>query len=143
MLRPPLLCAIAAYKDRKPRIMSEARTLKIAAKDFAITITDSAAQQVRRVIEQYSLPETTGLRLGVTEGGCSGFTYDVRVVEGPRAQDRVYEINHTTVFVDDFSVPYVNGMTVDWISSMQESRFVFRNPNATGECGCGVSFSVT
>jgi iron-sulfur cluster assembly accessory protein len=123
--------------------MSQPQSLQAIPKDFTITITDAAAKQVRRVIERHSLPETTGLRVGATEGGCSGFNYDVQVVEGPRAEDRVYEINNTTLFVNEFSMPYVNGMTVDWISSMQESRFVFRNPNATGECGCGVSFSLT
>ncbi len=123
--------------------MSQAPSLKVIPKDFTITITDKAAERVRRVVEEHGLPATTGLRVGATEGGCSGFNYDVQVMEGPRAEDRVYEINGTSVFVNEFSMQYVSGMTVDWISSMQESRFVFQNPNATGECGCGTSFSVT
>ncbi len=68
--------------------------------------------------------------------------YDVQVVERPAADDTVLEISGVKVFVNDFSAPYVNGLGVDWISTFQESRFVFRNPNASGGCGCGVSFTV-
>jgi len=56
--------------------------------------------------------------------------------------DTILEINNTRVFVNESSAQYLNGMIVDWISSMQESRFVFQNPNETGNCGCGKSFSV-
>jgi iron-sulfur cluster assembly protein len=77
------------------------------------------------------------------EGGCSGLNYDVKVVDRPGAGDSVRPSNGIRVFVDAFSAPHVNGMRVDWISTFQESRFVFENPNATGGCGCGVSFTTT
>lgn len=58
------------------------------------------------------------------------------------AAKRVRDVVNTRVFVNESSAQYLNGMIVDWISSMQESRFVFQNPNETGNCGCGKSFSV-
>ena len=68
--------------------------------------------------------------------------YNVEVAEGPKPDEIVFVLNGTNVFVNAFSAEYVKGMTIDWVSSMQESHFVFDNPNATGGCGCGVSFTV-
>ena len=109
---------------------------------FLLTVTDKATERVAKVIGEFDLPEAAGLKIGVTEGGCSGLNYDVQVAEGPGDDDSVFVLNGTNVFVNAFSAQYVSGMTIDWISSMQESRFVFDNPNATGGCGCGVSFTV-
>ncbi len=109
---------------------------------FLLTVTDKATERVAKVIGEFDLPEAAGLKIGVTEGGCSGLNYDVQVAEGPGDDDTVFVLNGTNVFVNAFSAQYVSGMTIDWISSMQESRFVFDNPNATGGCGCGVSFTV-
>ena len=109
---------------------------------FLLTITDKGAARVAKVIGQYKLPEGAGLRAGVTEGGCSGLNYDVEVAEEPNPDETVFVLNGTNIFVNAFSAQYISGMTIDWTSSMQESRFVFNNPNATGGCGCGVSFTV-
>lgn len=109
---------------------------------FLLTITDKGAARVAEVIGQYKLPEGAGLRAGVTEGGCSGLNYDVEVAEEPNPDETIFVLNGTNIFVNAFSAQYISGMTIDWTSSMQESRFVFNNPNATGGCGCGVSFTV-
>ena len=109
---------------------------------FLLTSTDKGAARVAEVIGQYKLPEGAGLRAGVTEGGCSGLNYDVEVAEEPNPDETVFVLNGTNIFVNAFSAQYISGMTIDWTSSMQESRFVFNNPNATGGCGCGVSFTV-
>ena len=109
---------------------------------FLLTITDKGAARVAEVIGQYKLPEGAGLRAGVTEGGCSGLNYDVQVAEEPNPDETVFVLNGTNIFVNALSAQYISGMTIDWTSSMQESRFVFNNPNATGGCGCGVSFTV-
>lgn len=121
--------------------MSNSSQLNVLNNDFTLTITDEAAKRVRDVVNG-GLPETAGLRVGVVGGGCSGLTYDVIIVVGSRPGDTILEINNTRVFVNESSAQYLNGMIVDWISSMQESRFVFQNPNETGNCGCGKSFSV-
>ena len=122
--------------------MRNSSQLNVRNNDFTLGITDEAAKRVRDVINNSGLPETAGLRVGVVTGGCSGLTYDVGIAEGPDSDDTTIEINNTRVFVNEFSVQYINGMILDWVSSMQESRFVFQNPNETGNCGCGTSFSV-
>lgn len=115
---------------------------KVLNPAFTLTLTDNGARRVREIVQElgYS-PERAGLRLGVAEGGCSGLNYDIKVEPEPQPEDRVLEFNGTRVFVNDFSVPHLLGMKIDWISTFQESRFVFENPNATGGCGCGVSFT--
>lgn len=111
--------------------------------NFDLRVTDSVAAGVRSMVERHKLPaDTAGLRVGAYKGGCSGYMYDVRVAGKPQSGDAVTEINGVRVFVDRETAHLINGMQVDWVSTMQESRFVFNNPNATGECGCGVSFTV-
>ena len=109
--------------------------------DFTLSLTESAAKRVREIIEQNDLPATAGLRAGTTSGGCSGYNYDVRIEDAPDPGDTILERHGARVFINSFSRPLISGMTIDWTSSMQESRFVFENPNATGTCGCGTSFS--
>lgn len=115
---------------------------RVPAQGFTLTVTDAAARRVREIAAMLESTDSAGLRVHVVEGGCSGLNYDVQVVARPEPDDTVYAFNDTRVFVDDFSLPHVRGLTVDWISTFQESRFVFHNPNATGGCGCGVSFTV-
>ena len=121
--------------------MSNSSQVNVLNKNFALTITDEAAKRVRDVVSG-GLPDTAGLRVAVVGGGCNGLNYDVIVALGPQPGDTILEINNTCVFVNESGAQYLNGMIVDWISSMQESRFVFQNPNETGHCGCGKSFSV-
>lgn len=122
--------------------MTDGSDLRVSEQQFALTLTDAAARRVREIVGLLEFaPETAGLRVHVVEGGCSGLNYDVQVVAGPGTDDAVHVINDTRVFVNPFSLPHVNGTAVDWISSFQESRFVFQNPNATGGCGCGISFT--
>ena len=113
------------------------------AEAFTFSITEAAAARVKKVIAENDLPDTAGLRASVTEGGCSGFNYVVEIVEAPQPGDLILDRHGARVFIDQKSMPVITGMTIDWKSSMQESRFVFDNPNATGTCGCGVSFSVS
>lgn len=109
---------------------------------FVINVTPAAAAQVRRVIAGNRLPDGAGLRVAATAGGCSGLNYDVRIVPSAEPGDEPHTAEGIRVWVDPASAPALNGLTVDWVSTMQESRFVFQNPNARGTCGCGVSFSV-
>jgi iron-sulfur cluster assembly accessory protein len=78
---------------------------------------------------------------GLLPGGCSGFKYSLNIEERPLDDDLVSEINGVRVFVDGFSAQYLAGITIDYVSSMQGSGFTFSNPNATGGCGCGSSFT--
>ena len=109
---------------------------------FALTLTDKAVAEVKKFIEAEQVPvETAGLRVGVLPGGCSGFKYSLNIEEQPLEDDMVAEINGVRVFVDGFSAQYLTGITVDYVTSMQGSGFTFNNPNATGGCGCGSSFT--
>ena len=107
-----------------------------------LTLTDKAVEQVKAFIAQESVPaETAGLRVGVLPGGCSGFKYGLNIEEQPLEDDLILEVSGLRVFVDMFSAQYLQGTTIDYVSSVQGSGFTFDNPSATGGCGCGSSFS--
>ncbi len=108
-----------------------------------LTLTPEAAEQVRKVFEAEKAPqETAGLRVGVMPGGCSGFKYALTIEDHPADDDTVIESEGVRLFVDSFSGQYLNGVTIDYTVTMQSSGFTFDNPNATGGCGCGSSFTV-
>jgi iron-sulfur cluster assembly protein len=112
------------------------------ASGFSLVITARAAEEVQKFIAQEQVPtETAGLRVSVLPGGCSGFKYSLNIEERALEDDMVAEVNGVRVFVDGFSAQYLTGVTVDYVSSMQGSGFTFSNPNATGGCGCGSSFT--
>jgi iron-sulfur cluster assembly protein len=109
---------------------------------FQLTLTDEAAEQVRKFVAEGDVPpETAGLRVSVLPGGCSGFKYSLNIEEKSLDDDLVLEVNTVRLFVDGFSAQYLVGITIDYVSSMQGSGFTFNNPNATGGCGCGSSFT--
>ncbi len=109
---------------------------------FQLTLTDRAAEEVRKFIAEGDVPlETGGLRVSVLPGGCSGFKYSLNIEEKSLDDDLVLEVNTVRLFVDGFSAQYLVGITIDYVSSMQGSGFTFSNPNATGGCGCGSSFT--
>jgi iron-sulfur cluster assembly protein len=110
---------------------------------ITLTLTERAAVEVRKFMadEKVSL-ETAGLRVGVLPGGCSGFKYNLNIEDKPLDDDVVIETSGVRCFVDGFSAQYLNGVTIDFKSNFQESGFAFENPNATGGCGCGTSFTV-
>ena len=87
------------------------------------------------------LPETAGLRVRVVPGGCSGFSYSLNIEEESKPNDHVIESNGVRMFVDMFSAQYLNGVEIDYVTNVMGSGFTFKNPNATGGCGCGSSFT--
>lgn len=112
------------------------------ATGFTMTLTERAAEEVRKFIAQEQVPvDTAGLRVSVLPGGCSGFKYSLNIEERALDDDMVHEVNSVRVFVDGFSAQYLSGVTIDYVSSMQGSGFTFSNPNASGGCGCGSSFT--
>lgn len=109
---------------------------------LSVNLSDRAADEVRKFIEAEQVPaETAGLRVSVLPGGCSGFKYSLNIEERAVEDDMTLELNGVRVFVDGFSAQYLNGVVIDYVSSMQGSGFTFNNPNATGGCGCGTSFT--
>ncbi len=120
----------------------ESTEQQVTTPGFALILTERAVEEVRKFIAAEAVPvETAGLRVSVMPGGCSGFKYSLNIEEHSLEDDVVMEINSVRVFVDGFSMQYLNGVTVDYTTSMQGSGFTFTNPTATGGCGCGTSFS--
>ena len=110
--------------------------------EVAVVITPVAGTEVKRFMEAEGVTaEQGGLRVSVQPGGCSGFKYGLLIEDQSAEDDLVIEQQGFKIFVDPFSAQYIGGITVDYVSSMQGSGFTFKNPNATGGCGCGSSFS--
>ena len=106
-----------------------------------IKISDKAASEIKRVMSENNIPGTSGLRMGVKGGGCSGFSYVLGFDEKASSTDRVINANGVQVFVDERSLPYLSGVVLDYQDGLSGKGFTFDNPNATRTCGCGHSFS--
>ncbi|MCK6479464.1 MAG: iron-sulfur cluster assembly accessory protein [Planctomycetaceae bacterium] len=109
-----------------------------------LTLTPSAGRRVREICgkPEYAAFARPGLRVRVVGGGCAGLSYDVEVVDGPRAGDLVVKEGDAEVFVDPKSAPLLDRVTLDFKRTMMASSFEWRNPAAAGTCGCGSSFGV-
>jgi iron-sulfur cluster assembly protein len=107
---------------------------------MAISLTDSAAQRVRNYLEARG--EGVGLRLGVTQTGCSGYSYVINYADDIAANDVVFEDKGVKVVVDPEALKLIDGTEVDFVKNGLNEAFSFRNPNVTGECGCGESFNI-
>jgi len=107
---------------------------------MAISLTESAASRVRNYLRARG--SGVGLRLGVTRTGCSGYSYVINYAEAIKDGDVVFEDKGVTVVVDADALPLIDGTEVDFVKSGLNEAFSFRNPNISGECGCGESFSV-
>lgn len=108
--------------------------------DLGLTLTEKAIQQVKLLLAK-DKKEGFGLRVGVTDGGCSGFSYKLDFESEQRPQDTVRELQGIKIYVDGASAPYLKGTVIDFVSGIYGGGFKFTNPNATGTCGCGTSFS--
>jgi len=109
---------------------------------MAITLTETAAREIKTIIEQQELDaQKVRLRVGVKGGGCSGFSYLLDLTEQERDTDESFDQHGITVVCDPKSYLYLNGTTVDFKDEVMGRGFVFNNPNATSSCGCGASFS--
>lgn len=107
---------------------------------MAISLTEMAADRVRSYLDKRD--KAIGLRLGVTETGCSGYSYVINYAEEIAPDDVVFEDKGITVIVDPAALRLIDGTEVDFVKSGLNEAFSFRNPNIKGECGCGESFNV-
>jgi iron-sulfur cluster assembly protein len=107
---------------------------------MAISLTNSAAKRVRTYLEKRG--GGVGLRLGVTETGCSGYSYVINYADEIDDSDVVFEDKGVTVVVQPEALALIDGTEVDFVKNGLNEAFSFRNPNISGECGCGESFNV-
>lgn len=107
---------------------------------MAITLTESAAKHVTAHLAQRG--KGVGLRLGVRSSGCSGFAYRVEYADEVGPDDAEFESRGVRVLVDLKSLPYVEGIELDFTREGLNERFTFNNPNVKDQCGCGQSFNI-
>ena len=121
---------------------TEPTNIPTGAPTVALNVTESAATEIKKFMAgEEGLPDTSGLRVRVVPGGCSGFQYSLNIEEQSREGDFIFDEKGVRMFVDMFSAQYLNGVEIDYVSGVMGSGFTFKNPNATGSCGCGSSFT--
>ncbi len=106
-----------------------------------LQLTDNAVKKVRQLMGAEN-KAGYGLRVAVKGGGCSGFEYGLTFENEAGENDQVMEFDGLKVFVDGMSNMYLEDVSIDYVDNLQDSGFKINNPNATGTCGCGHSFSV-
>ena len=120
-------------------------TTQIAEKEKtgpAIHLTEKAAKKIIALLEKDGVsPQVGGLRVGVQGGGCSGLSYAMRLDTQARDRDKIFEEFGARLFVDPKSLLYLNGTTLEYEETLMRQGFVFQNPNAARNCGCGSSFT--
>lgn len=129
-----------AETDVQPTTQAEPPVAPAA--DVPVTITSKAVDMVNTTIEQEKLDPSSGLRIAVRGGGCSGFEYALDFEDEVRDTDLVYHQHDLKVIVDPISARYLKGTEIDYVFGMNGAGFKFNNPNAIGTCGCGSSFNV-
>lgn len=107
----------------------------------AMSLTDGAIRKLR-VLRADEGNDNLKLRVYITGGGCAGFSYGFRFDEAVNEGDTEVHRDDVTMVVDELSIQYLAGATVDYVEGLQGARFVITNPNASSTCGCGSSFSV-
>jgi iron-sulfur cluster assembly protein len=107
---------------------------------MGVTLSDKAAKHVAGFLAKRG--KGIGLRLGVRTSGCSGMAYKLEFVDEVNPDDLVFEHNGVKVIVDAKSLPYLDGMELDFAREGLNEGFKFNNPNVKDQCGCGESFNV-
>jgi iron-sulfur cluster assembly protein len=127
------------------RIMTAETTTQTVEKEKAgpaIHLTEKAAKKIIALLEKDGVsPQVGGLRVGVQGGGCSGLSYAMRLDTQARDRDKIFEEFGARLFVDPKSLLYLNGTTLEYEETLMRQGFVFQNPNAARNCGCGSSFT--
>ena len=122
-------------------VQSPPLELKIATRaPEGIVLSPSAAKRLARLTEIEGHPVM--LRVAVEGGGCSGFQYQMDLVQTAEDDDLRVETDGQAALIDPVSVPFLKGSEIAWVDELAGAQFVIRNPNAATSCGCGVSFSI-
>ena len=105
-----------------------------------IQLTEAALSRMHAFLARN--PDAVGVRFGIRKTGCSGYAYTVDLANAVAENDQVFDQDGIRVLVDAEALPFVEGTEIDFRRQGLNASFVFSNPNATGECGCGESFTV-
>ena len=105
-----------------------------------VYLTEAAIEKIK-AMQLKDHKEGSGLRVAVVTGGCAGLSYEMRFQKKPYDNDLIYEQDGIKLFVNPESIAFLNGTAIDYVDTLKESGFQYRNPNAQNSCGCGVSFS--
>lgn len=137
-----MMSASTSQPQATPPVASDPTKVESTKKELSISVTEKAAQAIRKQIDKRGTPDAS-LRVGIRGGGCSGFSYVIEFHDGPpKAKDRVFDQFGVRVVVDPKSLIYLNGTTLDWEQTLMRQGFKFVNPNEKSSCGCGHSFTV-
>lgn len=117
-------------------------TLDTYIPQVGISISEAARIHIGKALANDTSKK--GMRLFLQTSGCSGFMYETELRDGPAADDTTFQIDSDlSIYVPNKDLPLLNGTEIDFVTEGLNSMFQFKNPNVTGECGCGESFSVT
>ena len=108
--------------------------------ETGVTMTETAAEKLGAIMEQKGMRDTHALRVFVKGGGCGGMQYGMTFDEDTRDGDQVYEFHGLRVIVDNTSLFYVDGASIDYVDNLMGGGFHIENPQAVSSCGCGSSF---
>lgn len=106
-----------------------------------VQLTPQAVSKVKELLAAEQ-KDGFGLRVAIQGGGCSGFTYGLTFENTQRPTDEVIEVEGLKVYIDAMSQMYLQGVKIDYLETLQGAGFKIDNPNSSGSCGCGSSFSV-
>ncbi len=105
-----------------------------------VELTASAARRVAQILSDEA--PGSALRVGVDGGGCSGFQYTYDITAARAADDLVLQRDGATVLIDQMSLEYLKGSSIDFVDDLMGQAFKIKNPQATASCGCGTSFAI-
>ena len=115
-------------------------TTSPAANQPVVILTDAAMEKVKSMMAKEG-KEGYALRVGVVTGGCAGLSYEMKFQKNAYDNDVAFEQKGLRIIVNQESVPFLKGIQIDYVDTLKESGFKYKNPNASSSCGCGTSFS--
>jgi len=111
----------------------------LEAQPTVVSLSDSAAAKLAELTREETSPDI-GLRVYVYSGGCSGYRYGMMLEDQPTSEDSVLAANGVRVYIDQNSIPLIQGSEIDYVDTLMGAGFTVNNPNAVSGCGCGSSF---
>lgn len=133
----PAVSATSPASESPKKLKKARRPLR--PRKALITLTSNAVDHLKGLLDQ---PEPKLIRIGVKNRGCSGLTYHLEYVSEPGKFDETIEQDGVKVLIDSKALFSIVGSEMDWLDDKLSSRFIFKNPNSKGTCGCGESFMV-